>query len=270
MKTLFRRLAWPRRKSASDLERGQSTSDQEREQRIQVLERQRDELVARNEILKGRVRELLAKYRDARAGREETDPTSHNSAENMDAFFEDIPDEALYVDFGRALGAALARHRVHVDGLRIADVGTGPGLVLRTLLEGASPALVRGYDFSEAALVHARAALPMGEFRRQDIYEPLDASFDLILCTEVLEHLEHPRRALDTILGALPPGGRMVLTVPDGRIDFSRYHINFWSPESWRVFVADSAPGYRLVFDRFQVRETANYQNNLAIIERPS
>jgi hypothetical protein len=60
----------------------------------------------------------------------------------------------------------------------------------------------------------------------------------------------------------------MVLTVPDGRIDYSRYHLNFWSPESWRIFVTDAAPGHRISFDRFRVRESAHYENNLAIIHR--
>jgi SAM-dependent methyltransferase len=41
-----------------------------------------------------------------------------------------------------------------------------------------------------------------------------DASFDAILCTEVLEHVEEPLRAVDELARLLRPGGRLLLTVP--------------------------------------------------------
>lgn len=41
-----------------------------------------------------------------------------------------------------------------------------------------------------------------------------DASFDVIVCTEVLEHVFDPRAALKEFARLLKPGGRLVLTVP--------------------------------------------------------
>ncbi|HEV7256400.1 MAG TPA: methyltransferase domain-containing protein [Bosea sp. (in: a-proteobacteria)] len=46
-----------------------------------------------------------------------------------------------------------------------------------------------------------------------DIPEP-DASFDAVLCTEVLEHLPDPVRALDELVRLLKPGGVLVTTAP--------------------------------------------------------
>lgn len=46
-----------------------------------------------------------------------------------------------------------------------------------------------------------------------DIPEP-DASFDAILCSEVLEHLPEPTKALDEFARLLKPGGRLILTAP--------------------------------------------------------
>lgn len=46
-----------------------------------------------------------------------------------------------------------------------------------------------------------------------DIPEP-DASFDVVLCTEVLEHLPDPVRALDEMARLLKPGGMMIVTAP--------------------------------------------------------
>jgi ubiquinone/menaquinone biosynthesis C-methylase UbiE len=39
-----------------------------------------------------------------------------------------------------------------------------------------------------------------------------DNSFDIILCTEVLEHVQDPRRAIAEMHRVLRPGGRLVLT----------------------------------------------------------
>jgi SAM-dependent methyltransferase len=39
-----------------------------------------------------------------------------------------------------------------------------------------------------------------------------DAAFDLVLCTEMLEHVPEPQRAIDEIHRVLKPGGTLVLT----------------------------------------------------------
>jgi SAM-dependent methyltransferase len=41
-----------------------------------------------------------------------------------------------------------------------------------------------------------------------------DASFDAVLCTQVLEHLPRPGDALAEIARVLAPGGHLILTVP--------------------------------------------------------
>jgi SAM-dependent methyltransferase len=39
-----------------------------------------------------------------------------------------------------------------------------------------------------------------------------DASFDVVLCTEVLEHIPDPQRAIDEMFRVLVPGGQLLLT----------------------------------------------------------
>jgi SAM-dependent methyltransferase len=39
-----------------------------------------------------------------------------------------------------------------------------------------------------------------------------DATFDVVLCTQVLEHVRHPQRALGEIARVLKPGGHLLLT----------------------------------------------------------
>lgn len=56
-----------------------------------------------------------------------------------------------------------------------------------------------------------------------------DCSFDAVLCTQVLEHLEWPRESVQEMFRVLKPGGRLFLTAPMAQgehqipYDFFRY-----------------------------------------------
>jgi SAM-dependent methyltransferase len=53
-----------------------------------------------------------------------------------------------------------------------------------------------------------------------------DGSFDVILCSEVLEHVPSPTKALDEFARLLRPGGRLILTAPFASIvHFAPYHF---------------------------------------------
>lgn len=41
-----------------------------------------------------------------------------------------------------------------------------------------------------------------------------DNSYDAIICTQVLEHVEHPKKALSELYRILKPGGKLFMTVP--------------------------------------------------------
>lgn len=65
-----------------------------------------------------------------------------------------------------------------------------------------------------------------------------------------------PARQIMEMLAAVCPGGRLVLTVPNGRTDRQAAmgkredgtaywgHIHFWSPESWPLYIADVVDGH--------------------------
>ena len=53
-----------------------------------------------------------------------------------------------------------------------------------------------------------------------------DASFDAILCTEVLEHIPDPTKALDEFARLLKPGGKLILTAPFASwVHMAPYHF---------------------------------------------
>ncbi len=63
---------------------------------------------------------------------------------------------------------------------------------------------------------------------------------------DVLEHLLYPDRALRHLMDMVAPEGTLMLAVPNGRYDHFAGHINFWSPESWRVFLEVNSPGWQI------------------------
>jgi 2-polyprenyl-3-methyl-5-hydroxy-6-metoxy-1,4-benzoquinol methylase len=207
-------------------------------ERVETLKTKLEEaraMVAKKQDSIERLRLQLASFMSS----EGVDTLAHNTQEGMDEFFSETLQEKTYLDFGRALRSLVLDQGVTFEGRRVIDFGVGPGLVLEEVLVGSSPSIVVGADFSTIALDHARKRLPNARILQWDIYERFEDRFDVAICTEVLEHLEAPGRALANLLQTIDPGGSLILTVPNGRIDRSHYHINFWSPESWRLFLQE-------------------------------
>jgi SAM-dependent methyltransferase len=70
------------------------------------------------------------------------------------------------------------------------------------------------WDFSQIDIVSDILDIP-----------ELDASFDAVLCTEVLEHLPDPVRGLDEMARLLRPGGTFIITAPFWSLThFAPYH----------------------------------------------
>ena len=69
-----------------------------------------------------------------------------------------------------------------------------------------------------------------------------DASFDTILCTEVLEHVPEPIRAVQAFARVLKPGGRLLLTAPLGSgLHQEPYHFyGGYTPYWYRKFLREA------------------------------
>lgn len=245
----------------------------ERELRSSLLQLQRD-MAQVQSTLQTTLRELTAARkslvvytkRDYGHG---IDPGQHNTCASMDKFFA-VVEEERYVLFGKKVREVIKQQDIALKGKSVADWGIGPGRALKQILTDERPRSVTGFDMSEEALTHAGTHLPGGDFRIRDIYLPATDQYDVVLCTEVLEHLELPDRALMNLYDYVADGGTLVLTVPDGRIDYSRLHINFWSPESWKVFLKRTLPETAdMKCGTFRTKPEEAYQNNFAIVRKP-
>lgn len=81
---------------------------------------------------------------------------------------------------------------------RVLEVGCGEGIVLEYLSGRTRTGWFAGVEVDRDALARARQRCPGATLLRGDAYHlPFaDATFDLVLCLEVLEHLAEPGRAL--------------------------------------------------------------------------
>jgi 2-polyprenyl-3-methyl-5-hydroxy-6-metoxy-1,4-benzoquinol methylase len=192
-------------------------------------------------------------------------PIHHNSKQGLEEFYSDRDAVESYLDpaFYERLINLLSTHGVDYNQKRVADVGCGTGGLLKALKSRFQPSSLTGFEYSENALEIARSQVPGVEFCYFDIYEGGTREFDVIFCVEVIEHLLHPDTALRNVVHMLAESGTALVTVPNGRVDTFDGHINFWSPESWDVFLRQTCEGYGV-----QTGLIEDGQNNYAVITK--
>lgn len=97
------------------------------------------------------------------------------------------------------------------------DVGCGQGSLLIELQTKYPSAMLSGLDFSPAAVALARQRLPQCNFYVLDITkDALDAQFDVVVCSEVLEHIPDDQAAIKNL--ARMTARYLIVSSPQGRI----------------------------------------------------
>ncbi|PYL65549.1 MAG: methyltransferase, partial [Verrucomicrobia bacterium] len=102
-------------------------------------------------------------------------------------------------------------------GAHVLDVGCGNGYTAGQLLTRGCDVI--GIDLSKTGIALARQTYPAARFEvlpaDDQILPRLGCSpFDIIVSTEVIEHLYAPREYMKGCFMALRPGGRLVLSTP--------------------------------------------------------
>ncbi|MEK7159992.1 MAG: class I SAM-dependent methyltransferase [Patescibacteria group bacterium] len=147
-----------------------------------------------------------------------------------------------------------------LDVSSILDAGCGEGFTLEYLRVRNIGKTYEGVDFLQKAVEIGTKIHPNITLRKESVYEMpyKDNSFDLVLSTEVLEHLEEPQKALKEIFRVSKK--YVLLSVPNEPIfiasnflrgkNWSRFgndieHINHWTFFGFEKFVKENLPAGR-------------------------
>jgi len=138
-------------------------------------------------------------------------------------------------------------------GSRVLDIGAGAAPYQSALAHceyrtqdfaALLPEQLRGGSYTQVDYVCDAAAIPVA-----------DASFDVILSTEMLEHVPDPIQVAKEIGRILKPGGRLILTAPLGSgIHQEPYHFyGGYTPYWYKRFLAEAG------FESIEVRPNAGF-----------
>lgn len=133
----------------------------------------------------------------------------------------------------------------------VLDAGCGEGFVLDYLAKRHPDVRLTGVDLSDEAVAFARERFgDVAQFRTGSVYKlPFsDNSFDTVLCSEVLEHLDEPGRAIQELKRVAR--NYVLITVPHepyfqwlntlGRrlgVNPDAGHVNFWTTKTFEEFI---------------------------------
>lgn len=148
----------------------------------------------------------------------------------------------------------------------VLDVGCGEGFTLHRLSKEKIGKEFEGLEYDEKAIELGKKLYPRLKITKGDIYDlPYKSnSFDLVVCTEVLEHLENPKKAYRELVRVSKK--YVLLSVPNEpfftiqriarlqnvlHLGAHPEHIQHWTIPAFTKFV--KVRGVKLVSRRFPI-----------------
>jgi SAM-dependent methyltransferase len=145
--------------------------------------------------------------------------------------------------------------RPHI-GENVLEVGAGVGNLTRFLLDRKRVVCLEPDPAYAAALralaqTHRNLQIIQSGLAEDEPAVVPGATFDTVLCVNVLEHIRNDAAGLRSMLACLEPGGRLLLYVPAcpfafGTLDASLGHYRRYSRKSLRRLVATTGASLRL------------------------
>lgn len=157
-------------------------------------------------------------------GKEQTHHPGYSLPERLYIRLLGVPVVGLRI---RARNLLLLLRKVP-EAADILDAGSGPGVITFLLAKKYPDARVTGIDISSEEINNCRTiAIKSGfentSFELSDIKDmPWEDRFGLIVCVDIIEHIEDDQAAIDSLCNALTPGGTLLLHAP---AKFRRYPV---------------------------------------------
>ena len=164
----------------------------------------------------------------------------------------------------------------------IVEVGCGDGSLLGQFYGSANN--LYGYDISEKAIELAKsrfgdtAFFSVGDITKPDTLS--EKKFDVVLCSEVLEHIENDRLAIKHLYNLLKPGGCLIMTVPHlkrywSHLDTSDGHVRRYEKDALKDMLNGIGfvvyenfdwgyPLFHLYYERILKREKKNIMGDVS------
>ena len=119
---------------------------------------------------------------------------------------------AIHTHITRPVVQQLVNAKAHT----VLDLGCGNGWFTGALDRCGFD--VTGVDNDEVVLRLARQFQPTLNLRQMDVMKPLDPNlamrFDAVVAIDLIDHVQMPRKMIETALAALKPGGLLAITSP--------------------------------------------------------
>ncbi len=177
--------------------------------------------------------------------------TIKSAVHTSDNLYKYEYDNKLYQNIIRSFIKRINEMLMESQPETVLDAGCGEGFVANYLAAHNEDVEVTGVDVSEGALDYARSHYSeVATFRKGSVYKlPFsDKSFDAVLCSEVLEHLEDPLAAMaelkrvsrETVLITVPREPYFKWLNDIGRavgVSLDPGHVNFWTKRSFQDFI---------------------------------
>lgn len=117
------------------------------------------------------------------------------------------------------------------------DVGCASGWFIAKIKERFPDSKFYGVDIYNESIEYAKKLYSGIEFRSADAhFLPYDDNFfDLVICTEVIEHLDDPQKAIKEMKRVLKKSGKLIIEVDSGSLLFSFVWF-FWTKLRGKVW----------------------------------
>lgn len=167
---------------------------------------------------------------------------------------------------------------------RILEIGCGTGGTGEAALATGRAGFYRGVEFDPESAERARSVLTDVVCANVETIDParIAGAYDVLILSEVLEHLIDPWGVMKALAPFVKPGGRVYASSPNishhkvirsllaGRFDYEmegvmdRTHVRWFTPSSYRAMFEDSG------FQTLSVGPVAPYPGKARLINRLS